>query len=82
MQKWQEQPGAAWPSGPGEGTLARAASTTSEGLCQGAPAALSCRHSARPPHCRKVTSPDEELNTILRHPSALDLTNEILCVTL
>ncbi len=34
---------AAWPSGPGEGTLARAASTTSEGLCQGAPASLSCR---------------------------------------
>jgi hypothetical protein len=33
-----------------EGTLARAASTTSEGLCQGAPIALSCRHLVRPPH--------------------------------
>ena len=70
MQKWQEQPGAAWPSGPGEGTLARAASTTSEGLCQGAPAALSCRNLT-----------DQELNTILRHPSSLDFTNEILCLT-
>ncbi len=28
----------------------------------------------------KVTSPDEELNTILRHPSALDFTDEILCL--
>ncbi len=30
---------------------------------------------------RKVTSPDEELNTILRHPSTLDFTDEILCLT-
>ena len=26
--------------------------STSEGLCQGAPAALSCRYLTRPPHCR------------------------------
>jgi hypothetical protein len=45
-------------SGSIEGIPARAASTTSEGLCQGAPAALSCRYLA-----------DQELNTILRHPS-------------
>jgi hypothetical protein len=30
---------------------------------------------------RKVTPPDEELNTILRQPSALDFTDEILCLT-
>jgi hypothetical protein len=51
-QKWQAQPGAAWPSGPSEGTRARAACTTPEGLCQGALAALSCRHLARTPHGR------------------------------
>jgi hypothetical protein len=28
-----------------------------------------------------ITPPDEELNTILRHPSALDFTDEILCLT-
>ncbi len=48
-QKWQAQPGTAWPCRPSEGTLARATSTTSEGLCQGAPVALSCRQLARPP---------------------------------
>ncbi len=56
--------------GSSEGILARAVSTTSDCLCQGAPAALSCRHLA-----------DQELNTILRHPSVLDFTNEILCLT-
>ncbi len=29
---------------------------------------------------RKVTPTDQELNTILRHPSVLDFTNEILCL--
>jgi hypothetical protein len=42
-----------WSCGPSEGTLARAASTTSEGLCQGPPVALSCRHLARPSHCHR-----------------------------
>jgi hypothetical protein len=27
-------------------------------------------------------APDEELNTILRHPSVLDFTDEILCLTM
>ncbi len=35
-----------------ETPLERSVSTTWEGLCQGSPAVLSCRHSARPPHCR------------------------------
>ena len=48
-QKWQEQSGTVGPSGPSEGILARVTSTTSEGLCQGAPDALvlSCRDLVR-----------------------------------
>ncbi len=42
----QAVPDCTWSCGSSEGTLA---STTSEGLCQGAPAALSCRHLARSP---------------------------------
>ena len=52
MQKFQTQSGSVWSCGPSEGTLPRVSSTTSEGLCQGTPGTLSCRHLARPPHCR------------------------------
>ena len=43
-QNWEAQSGTVWPCGPSEGSLARVVSTTSRGLCQGAPGALSCRH--------------------------------------
>jgi hypothetical protein len=46
-QKWQEPSGTVWSCGPSEGTLARPASTTSEGLCQGSPTEFSYRHLAR-----------------------------------
>ena len=74
-KKWQAQSGTDWSSGPIEGILARAASTTSEGLCQGAPAVLSCSHLARTSHVHI------DIHHPCRHPSALDSTNEILCLT-
>ena len=42
--KCQTQQSTVWSCGPIEGTLVRDASTTSEGLCQGAPVVRSCRH--------------------------------------
>ena len=83
-----------WYCGPSERTLARAASTTSEGLCEGAPAALWFRHLARSPHLSTSTSNDvlppkrltisRNLKNILRSEHLLDMDswNTTVCLVL